>query len=187
MTSRSRRQANAVLSACDFRRFACVVDVGGGHGLLLSAILANHPLLRGVLFDQPHVVAGSEPVLRAAGVADRCQVVGGDFFEAVPSGGDAHVLKFVLHDWEDDHATVILRNCRRAIAPNGKLLVIESEISPPNEGAADKFLDLTMLVHTGGRERTREEWAALFARARFRLVGATPTGAQASIIEGVPV
>jgi len=187
MTSRSRRQANAVLNACDFKRFACVVDVGGGHGLLLSAILANHPSLSGVLFDQPHVVAGSEPVLRGAGVVDRCQVVGGDFFEAVPSGGDAHVLKFVLHDWEDAQATAILRNCRRAIAPNGKLLVIESEISPPNEGATDKFLDLTMLVHTGGRERTREEWAALFATAGFRLVDATPTEAQASIIEGVPV
>ncbi|HET9000058.1 MAG TPA: methyltransferase [bacterium] len=187
MTSRSRRQANAVLNACDFKRFACVVDVGGGHGLLLSAILANHPPLRGVLFDQPHVVAGSEPVLRAAGVADRCQVVGGDFFESVPHGGDAYVLKFILHDWEDEQATVILRNCRRAIAPNGKLLVIESEISPPNEGATGKFLDLTMLVHTGGRERTREEWTALFATAGFRMVGATPTEAQASIIEGVPV
>ncbi len=187
MTSRSRRQANAVLNACDFKRFACVVDVGGGHGLLLSTILANYPSLRGVLFDQPHVVAGSEPVLRTARVADRCQVVGGDFFEAVPSGGDAHVLKFILHDWEDEQATAILRNCRRAIAPNGKLLVIESEISPPNEGASDKFLDLTMLVHTGGRERTREEWAALFATAGFRLVDATPIEAQVSIIEGVPV
>ena len=187
MTSRSRRQANAVLNAYDFERFRCVVDVGGGHGTLLSAVLAKHRSLRGVLFDQPHVVAGAARVLEAAGVADRCQVVGGDFFEAVPSGGDAHVLKFVLHDWEDEQATIILRNCRRAIAPSGKLLVIECEISPPNEGATDKFLDLTMLVHTGGRERTREEWAALFATAGFRLVDATPTEAQASIIEGVPV
>jgi precorrin-6B methylase 2 len=186
MTSRSRRQANAVLNACDFGRFACVVDVGGGQGALLGEILAKHQSVRAVLFDQPHVVAGAEEVLRAFGVADRCQVVGGDFFEAVPSGGDAHVLKFILHDWEDEQATAILRTCRRAIAPKGKLLVIESEISPPNEGATDKILDLTMLVHTGGRERTREEWAALFAAAGFRLVGATPTEAQVSIIEGVP-
>ncbi len=187
MTSRSRRQANAVLKACDFERFACVVDVGGGRGALLAAILAKHPSTRGVLFDQPHVVAGTEQALRDYGVADRCRIVGGDFFEAVPSGGDAYLLKFILHDWEDEQATAILRSCRRAMAPKSKLLVIESEISPPNEGATDKFLDLTMLVHTGGRERTREEWMALFAAGGFRLVGATRTEAQVSIIEGVPV
>jgi hypothetical protein len=151
----------------------------------LAEILAKYQAVRAVLFDQPHVVAGAEQLLRAFRVTDRCQVVGGDFFEAVPSGGDAYVLKFILHDWEDKEATAILRNCRRAIAPNGKLLVIDSEISPPNEGAADKFLDLTMLVHTGGRERTREEWVALFAAAGFHLVGTTPTEAQVSIIEGV--
>ncbi len=187
MTSRSRRQANAVLNACDFGRFTCVVDVGGGHGALLAEILAKHQSVRAVLFDQPHVVAGAEQLLRAFGVADRCQIVAGDFFETVPDGGDAYVLKFILHDWEDEQATAILRNCRLAIAPNGRMLVIESEISPPNEGASDKFLDLTMLVHTGGRERTREEWAALFATAGFRLVDATPIEAQVSIIEGVPV
>jgi O-methyltransferase/methyltransferase family protein len=186
MTSRSRRQANAFLEACDFERFACVVDVGGGHGALLAEILARHPLVRGVLFDQPHVVAGAEEVLRAAGVGDRCKVIGGDFFDAVPRGGDAYLLKFILHDWEDEKATAILRNCRRAIVPKGRLLVIEGEVSPPNEGATIKFLDLTMLVHTGGQERTREEWAALFAAAGFRLVGATPTEVQVSIIEGVP-
>jgi len=186
MTSRSRRQANAVLDAYDFAQFACVVDVGGGRGALLAEILAKHHSVRAVLFDQPHVVAGAERLLRAYGVADRCQVVGGNFFATVPSGGDAYVLKFILHDWEDERATAILRNCRRAIGPNGRLLVIESEISPPNEGAAGKFLDLTMLVHTGGRERTHDEWAALFATAGFRLVGATPSHAQVSIIEGVP-
>jgi hypothetical protein len=143
-------------------------------------------LVRAVLFDQPHVVAGAEQLLRAFGVADRCRIVGGDFFETVPDSGDAYVLKFILHDWEDAQPTAILRTCRRAIAPNGRLLVIESEISPPNEGATDKFLDLTMLVHTGGRERTREEWAALFATAGFRLVDTTPTEAQVSIIEGAP-
>ena len=186
MTSRSHRQATAMLNACDFGRFARVVDVGGGRGALVAEILAKHQSVRAVLFDQPHVVVGAEDVLRAFGVADRCQVVGGDFFDGVPSGGDAYLLKFILHDWEDDRATAILRNCRRAIAPDGRLLVIESEISPPNEGATAKFLDLTMLVHTGGRERTHDEWVALFAAAGFRLVGAMPTEAQVSIIEGVP-
>jgi hypothetical protein len=186
MTAHSRLQANAVLKAYDFGRFRYVVDVGGGHGMLLSAILARHQSLCGVLFDQPHVVAGAEVVLRAAGVADRCQVVGGDFFEALPGGGDAYVLKFILHDWEDEQATAILRSCRRAIAPQGKLLVIDAEIAPPNEGATNKFRDLTMLVHPGGQERTREEWAALFAAGGFRLVDAIPTEASLSIIEGVP-
>ncbi len=187
MTGHSRRQAGAVLKAYDFERFRCVVDVGGGHGLLLSAILAKHPSIRGVLFDQPHVAVGAEQVLREAGVADRCEVVGGDFFETVPSGGDAYVLKFILHDWEDAQATAILRSCRRAIAPPGTLLVIDSEIAPPNEGATNKFRDLTMLVHPGGRERTREEWVALFATGGFRLVGATQTEAALSVIEGVPM
>lgn len=186
MTSRSRRQADAALKVSDFGRFGCVVDVGGNKGAFLSAILAEHPFVRGVLFDQPNVVDGAAELLRSAGVADRCQIVGGDFFDAVPSGGDAYVLKFVLHDWDDGPARVILRNCRRAITPDGRLLVIESEISPPNEGAAGKFLDVTMLVHTGGQERTREEWANLFAAAGFQIVSVTPTEAQMSVIEGAP-
>ncbi len=187
MTTGSRRAANAILKACDFARFACVVDVGGGQGALLAAILAKHPSIRGVLFDQPHVVAGAEPVLRPAGVADRCQVVGGNFFDAVPSGGDAYILRFVLDDWEDEQATSILQTCRRAVGPSGKLLVIEREISPPNEGAEGKLADLNMMVVPGGRERTRDEWAALFAAAGFGLMGVTPVETQANIIEGVPV
>jgi O-methyltransferase/methyltransferase family protein len=186
MTGHSRLQANAVLKAYDFEPFRCMVDVGGGHGLLLSAILAKHRSLRGVLFDQPHVVAGAEPTLQAAGVADRCQIVGGDFFEALPGGGDAYVLKFILHDWEDAQAMTILRCCRRSITPTGRLLVIDAEIAPPNEGAMNKFRDLMMLVIQGGRERTREEWTALFAAGGFRLIGATPTEAGLSVIEGIP-
>ncbi len=187
MTAHSRLQADNVLNAYDFGRFGCVLDVGGGHGMLLSAVLAKHRSLRGILFDQPHVVASAEPVLRAAGVADRCQVVGGDFFEALPNGADAHLMKWILHDWEDSDATAILRNCRRAIAPNGRLLVVDSELSPANEGALNKFRDLTMLVVTGGRERTRKEWAALFAAGGFRLTGSTPTESGLNVIEGVPV
>jgi hypothetical protein len=186
MTGLSRGVTEAVLKAYDFAQFASVVDVGGGQGALLAAILAKHPSARGVVFDQPQVVAGAGPVLRAAGVADRCQVVGGDFFEAVPDGGDAYVLKSILHDWEDEQATAILRSCRRAIGPGGKLLVIEREISPPNAGARAKFVDLLMMVGAGGRERTREEWASLFAAGGFRLVGVTPTENMWSVIEGVP-
>ena len=161
MTAVSRVQVGAVLAAYDFGRFATVVDVAGGHGALLAAILAKHPGVRGVLFDQPHVVAGAGEVLRAAGVAARCEVVAGSFFEAVPGGGDAYILKAILHDWADAEAVAILRVCRRAMGTDGTLLVIGREIGPPNEGAEGKLVDLQMMVMHGGQERTTEEYAAL--------------------------
>jgi hypothetical protein len=187
MTGLTRTVAAAVRAAHDFSRYGTVVDVGGGQGELLAALLAAHPALRGVLFDQPHVVAGAPAALGAAGVAARCRVVGGDFFAAVPAGGDAYVLKQILHDWEDAEATAILRSCRRAIGPAGRLLVIERGIAAPNEGAPGKLTDLLMLVSAGGQERTEEEYAALFAAGGFRLVGVTPTAAGMSILEAAPV
>lgn len=186
MTALSRGTNEVLLDAYDFGRFRCVVDLGGGQGALLAAILAKYRSVRGVLFDQPHVVEGAEHVLKAAGVADRCRIVAGSFFEGVPNGGDAYTLKFVLHNWADEEAVAILRMCRRAIAPDGALLAIEREVGPPNEDPRVKLGDLNMLVGPGGRERTRKEFEALFAAGGFRLVGATPTQAQISIIEGVP-
>lgn len=186
MTALSRRVAGAVAGAYDFGPRRCVVDVGGGRGALLAAILTRHPHLRGVLFDQPLVIAGAGAVLQAAGVAERCDVVGGDFFAAVPEGGDTYVLKSVLHDWEDEPATAILRACRRAIAPDGRLLLVERVLEPPNEGAPAKLSDLNMLVAPGGRERTEEEYAALLAGAGFRLTAVLPAGGVVQLIEGVP-
>lgn len=187
MTALSRRVAEAVLAAYDFSPFTRVVDVGGGQGALLASILARHLGTRGVLFDQPHVVSHAEPVLRAAGVADRCEVIGGDFFEAVPAGGDAYVLKAILHDWEDASAAAILGSCRRAIAPGGRVVVIEREIGLANEAPESKFSDLNMLVMLGGQERTRSEYADLFAAAGFALARIVATAAGVSIVEGVPV
>ena len=187
MATNSRLAAAAVLAAYDFGRFATVVDVGGGHGTLLAAILGRYPHLGGVLFDQPQVVAGAAPVLERAGVAGRCRVAGGSFFAAVPAGGDAYLLKSILHDWDDDEAAAILRACRAAIGAGGTLLVIEREVGPPNEGPDGKFSDLNMLVELGGRERTREEYGALLAAGGFRLVGVTPTAIGWGIIEGSPV
>jgi hypothetical protein len=186
MTANSRGVGDAVVAAYDFSRFRCVIDVAGGQGGLLAAIVAANPGLRGVLFDQPHVVARAEEVLRAAGVADRCDIVAGSFFEAVPEGGDAHVLKKILHDWDDATATTILQACRRAINPGGRLLIVEHVIAPPNEAPVAKFQDLNMLVSPGGQERTREEFAALFAAAGFTLTDVIPTADPASIIEGAP-
>jgi O-methyltransferase domain/Dimerisation domain len=186
MTANARQSTAAVLAAYDFGRFARVVDVGGGQGALLAAILAHHPGVRGVLLDQPQVVARAEGMLREAGVSARCEVVGGDFFASVPAGGDAYLLREILHDWEEAEAIAILRNCRQAMAPEGRLLAIEAVIGPPNEGAAGKFTDLTMLANPGGRERTREEYAALVGAAGFRLSGVVPTAMEHSVIEAVP-
>jgi hypothetical protein len=187
MTGLTRLANAAVLAAYDFGRFGCVVDVGGGQGALLAAILERYLALQGVLFDQPHVVFGAEPVLRAAGVADRCRVVGGSFFDAVPAGGDAYLLKAILHDWADEPALAILRNCRRAVAADGTLLVIERLVGPLNEDPGAKFSDLNMLVSPGGQERTRAEYAALLAAAGFQLVDAIPTASGLYLIVGRPV
>jgi len=186
MTAGSRRVAGAVAAAYDFGARRCVVDVAGGQGALLAAILSRHPHLRGVLFDQPHVVAGAAPVLRAAGVEGRCEVVGGDFFTSELPAGDAYVLKAILHDWEDAPATALLRNCRRTLAADGRLLLVERVLAPPNEGAAGKLSDLNMLVSPGGQERSEAEWAALLDAGGFRLAGVTPTAAGVSVIEAAP-
>jgi hypothetical protein len=187
MTDLSRRFTRALLAAYDFSRFSTVVDVGGGQGALLAAILAANDALRGILFDLPGVVGPAEGVLAAAGVADRCTVVGGDFFEAVPEGGDAYVMRSILHDWEDPEAIGILRSIRAVIPEDGSLLVLERELGGPNVNPEAKFSDLNMLVMPGGRERTVDEFAALYERAGFELAGTTPTAAGMSVIEGRPV
>jgi hypothetical protein len=169
MTSLSRRSNAAVLAAYEFGRFRTIVDVGGGNGALLAAVLAAHPELQGVLFDQPHVVSGAASLLERAGVASRCRTVGGNFFESVPEGADAYVLRAVIHDWDDDACIRILTVIRHAIAKDGKVLIVERVIAPANEGRDAKFSDLNMLVGPGGRERTREEFAALLESSGLRL------------------
>lgn len=186
MTALTRTANHSVLEAFDFGRFGTVVDVAGGNGALLAALLQRYPRMRGVLFDQSHVVEGAAEVLAQAEVADRCTIEAGSFFEEVPEGGDAYVLKAIVHDWEDPEATAILRVCRRAMRDEAVLLVIEREVGPPNEDPEAKLSDLNMLVSPGGRERTTEEFAALFESAGFRLQGSTPTGSGLSVIEASP-
>ena len=174
------RRANAhLLGAYDFGRFGTVVDIGGGRGAFLGAVLEANPAMRGILFDQPHVVEG-------ALVGERCQIVGGSFFDAVPEGADAYMLKAILHDWEDDDALRILARCRAAIPAHGVLLVVERDLGAPNEDADAKLSDLNMLVGTGGRERTRDEFAALFAAGGFALQSATPSAIGLSVFEAHP-
>jgi len=188
MTAITRAETMAIVAAYDFSQFGTLVDVGGGHGLLLAAVLRATPKLRGVVFDMPTGVDPSRVLLHAEGVADRAEVVAGDFFEAVPPGGDAYMMKHILHDWDDARALRILRNCRRVMPVGGRLLAIEIVIGTPNAGTFGAFLDLEMLVLTsGGRERTTEEYRALYEAAGFRMERLVETMAPASVIEGVAV
>lgn len=187
MTNVSQTFIATTVPAYDFGRFQTVVDVGGGHGYLLGAILAANPGLRGVLFDLPDVVAGAAPTLARAGVSDRCEVVGGSFFDAVPAGGDAYVLSNIVHDWGDGEAIEILRACRAAMHPSSTLLLFEGVLADrPQPDPLLKLVDLEMLVTgEGAKQRTREEFAELLRQAGLRLTGVTP-GPVASIVEGVP-
>lgn len=182
MTSLARRSLAAVIAACDVGRFQIVADVGGGNGALLAEVLALHPHLRGVLFDQPHVVAGAPPLLESAGVADRCRVIGGSFFELLPEGADAYLLSRVIHDWDDTDSIRILTSVRAAMTDDAKLLLIERVLAPPNEGREAKFSDLNMLVAAGGVERTPAEYADLLRRSGLALTQILDAGAY-SVIE----
>ena len=130
MTGFSSNIAPAVAEAYDFAAFKTVVDVGGGHGVLLNTILQAYPGVNGIVFDSPHVVVGAEDAIREAGLTGRCRAVGGDFFQSVPAGGDAYLMKHIIHDWPDDQATTILRNCRKGVNPGGKLLLVEMVVAP---------------------------------------------------------
>ena len=185
MTQLSHSSAEAVIRAYDFSSFRHIVDVGGGQGLMLAAILRAHPHMRGTLFDQSNVVTRAKTVLAERGVIDRCNIVGGSFFETVPEGADAYLMRVVIHDWEDDQAIAILKVCRRAMGETAKLLLIERLVAPPNEMPAAKFSDLNMLVSPGGRERTREEFSDLFARSGFELTQVFPAGTH-NVIEARP-
>jgi len=184
MAAGTERYAEAVLDTCDFSRFDHVVDVGGGDGIFLAKILARHPRVRGTLFDQPHVVGGAAAARLSGECAGRWQAIGGDFLAGVPGGGDAYLLKWVLHNWSDTAAVEILRSCRQAMRPGGRVLIVEHVIGPPNASPDGKFMDVTMMVMNGGRDRTRAEFASLLVAAGFRLVAVTPTSTPLSVIEG---
>jgi hypothetical protein len=186
MAARTSQQAQAALRAYDFGRFAHVVDVGGGDGTLLGAILSAHPHVRGTLLDRPPTAARASASLAARGLGGRFVALGGSFFDSVPEGGDAYVLKYILHDWDDAEATAILRTCRRAMAPGALLIVLERVIGPPNTGALDKLSDLHMMAITGGRERTAEEFAGILGAAGFALKSIAPTASPLRVIEAAP-
>jgi SAM-dependent methyltransferase/DNA-binding transcriptional ArsR family regulator len=185
MVELSNVVAAAVTEAYDFSRFRRIADVGGGHGALLAAILRATPTARGVVCDQAEVVAGARATMEAAGVAERCDYEGVDFFASVPEGADAHVLKWIIHDWDKERALTILRNCHRSLADDGRLLLVESVVPEGNEPSFSKMMDLQMLVMTGGCERTAAEYRALLAAAGFEMIAVIPTRSPVSIVEAV--
>jgi hypothetical protein len=185
MTGVHGRETEAMLEAYDFTGVNTLADIGGGNGSVLAAVLRRYTAMRGVLFDLPGVVERARANIEAAGLGGRCRVVAGNFFEAVPPGADAYLLRHIIHDWDDDRSLTILRHCRGATGQGGKLLVVEGVVPPGNEPSASKFFDLAMMVLPGGMERTEEEYRRLLEAAGFRLARVVPTRTWVSVIEGV--
>jgi len=178
----------AVAAAYDFSSLNTIVDIGGGTGNLLTTILQANPRLRGVLYDMPHVAAQAHDLIASRGLAERCTVTEGSFFDALPEGGDAYMLSHIIHDWDEASCIKILTNCRRAMTSTSRLLVVEMVIPPGNEFHPSKLSDMIMLAFTpGGCERTAAEYAALFAKAGFQLTRVVPTASPVSVVEASPV
>ena len=185
MTSMSRLATAAVLEAYDFSGVEQLIDVAGGEGGVLTSVLRAYPALRGVLFDLGHVIENARQRVAAEGIGKRCQLVAGDFFESVPAGADAYIMKHIIHDWDDARATVILKNIACAMREGGRVLLIESVITRGAESDFGKILDVEMLVSPGGKERTAEEYRELLAGAGLRLTRIVATKSPYSVIEAV--
>ena len=184
MTSGSGLSTGPVVEAYDFTQFSTIVDVAGGHGRLLAAILTSAPNAQGILYDLPEVIAGAPPLLREMHVAERVRLAEGSFFDSVPAGGDAYVLKHIIHDWDDDASVHILRNLRSAAAAGAALLLVETVVPDDDSESNAKWTDMEMLLVNNGRERTAGEYRHLFDQAGFQMIGVVDTGSRFSIIEG---
>jgi SAM-dependent methyltransferase len=186
MDQTARDWLGALAASYDFTPIQTIVDVGGGHGAALASILKDVPTLRGILFDLPHVVAGAESLLAEAGVAERCEVIGGDMFAEVPSGGDAYLIARVLFNWDDRHARALLQSCRRAMAPRAKLLVVDIVDADAKKPKVAAFGDLNLLLLFGGCQRTEAEFHVLFDSAGFTITRILPTQSHFKLIEATP-
>lgn len=185
ISSFSDKQDAAIASGYDFSSIHNLVEVGGGNGTLMTSILKANLTMQGILFDLPHVVAQAKPAIEDLRLQDRCQLVGGNFFESVPKGGDAYLLRYIIHDWNDERAIAILKNCYQAMQPNSKLLLVEMVIPPGNDPFFGKLLDLQMLVNYGGCERTEAEYQMLLKTAGFSLTKIYPVAPPISLIEAI--
>ncbi len=189
MTNLSAMAVGAALEAYDFSSFRTIVDLGGGHGFAICSILKKYPQMQGVLFDLQDIVRGADERIRESGLQERCRTAFGDFFQAVPEAGDVYFMKHILHDWTDEQAITILRNCRRALDSKGhgnrtgKVVLLEFVVPPGNQPHPSKIIDIEMLFFPGGRERMEQEWRDLFADAGFRLSRIVPTKSPFNVIE----
>jgi ubiquinone/menaquinone biosynthesis C-methylase UbiE len=175
MTGFHGPETQAMIDAYDYTGIGTLVDIGGGNGTVLSAVLKKYPALQGILYDLPGVIDRAKKHLADAGLAVRCQTIAGSFFEAAPSGGDAYQMRHIIHDWTDEQCHTILSHIRKVIPKHGKLLVIEMVIKPRNEPQPAKWLDLNMMVIPGGKERTEAEYRDMYAKTGFHLERIVPT------------
>ena len=187
MTGVHGAESQAMLDAYDFGGIETLVDVGGGNGSTIGTVLRAYPKLRGILYDLPGVIGRARDAIAAAGLAQRCMLAAGSFFESVPAGGDAYMMRHIVHDWDDEKSLTILRNVRRVMPTSGRLLVVESVLRPGNDPDFGKLLDLTMLVIPGGMERTEEQYRTLLRQAGFSLTRIVPTKSPVCVIEGSPL
>ncbi len=185
MTNISQMVVPAIVEAYDFSGVGKLVDIAGGHGFLLAGILKANPDVQGILFDLPYVIENAGELLESEGVATRTEKVSGDFFESVPAGADAYLMKHIIHDWDDERSIKILRNINRAMNENGKVLIVEMVVPEGSEPSQSKMLDIQMLVMEGGKERTEKEYRKLLDAANFRLTRIVPTRSPFSIVEAV--
>ncbi len=187
MSDMAEQSVNAVIEAYDFSRVNKVAELGGGHGVLIAAILKRYPHVQGVLTDLPSVANEAKAFIKSEGLEDRCDIIGGDYFESVPSGADIYILKGIIEDEEDDGVIALLKNCRKAMGNHARLMVLDWIMPPHGSPSPTNMRDVQMMVLTGGLERTREEHRALFEKAGFKVNRVLPTRSQLSIIEGVPI
>ena len=187
MTGFHGPETQAMIDAYDYAGANTVVDIGGGNGTVLAAVLKRHPQIKGILYDLPGVIERAKQNLEAQGLSSRCQFIAGSFFEAAPPGGDVYQMRHIIHDWTDEQCRTILGHVRKVIPKHGKLLVIEMVIKPKNEPQPAKWLDLNMLAIPGGRERTEAEYRTLYEDSGYKLERIVPTPTEVSVIEGRPV
>jgi len=187
MTSLNFYETGAMLDSYDFGGINVLADIGGGNGSLISAVLARYPNMTGILFDLGHVVGRAKENLKAAGLAGRCNVIEGSFFETVPAGADAYLFRHIIHDWTDEQCIQILGHCRKAIPANGKLLIVDCVVPTGNAPSLSKDMDITMLTYPGGQERTEAQFRSVLKASGFELKSITPTASIVSVVEGRPV
>jgi precorrin-6B methylase 2 len=187
MTSIHGYETEAMLDAYDFSGISVLADIGGGNGSLISGVLKRYPAMRGLLFDLGHVMGRAKANLEAGGLAERCSVMEGSFFETVPAGADAYLFRHIIHDWTDEQCVQILGHCRKVIPAGGRLLVVECVVPEGNEPSISKAFDMTMMTVPGGLERTEKQFRKLFEMSGFVLSSVTPTSSMVSVVEGKPV